>query len=528
MIFSTTGYSNLTGVGHLLFQCINCGSGFDENGNIDLQVFVGPTNIKSSDKKQCTIVQPTIFHVDSQSLEVKCMMPQGENATVPIQLQWGKYLSPPYAVAYRRPSIKNILLHSNLPNKAEYDFHNSNYNPNRNGSKMLHSISHENRAKCFDNPVNNDECACQFTEQECEFINFCIWDDSRNICGLNIPTQGTNISIFGANFGSNIEFVKVYWGNISLTLFSMHFNHSNGVYEIKSHLPAGVSHILRPLKMQVNGQMSNKDYGNLDSNVFYIRHGHPVISSVDLGQNTRTIGGYDIFIYGSNFGSSKKNIMVYIGGRIAKIQTVTHSVIAILAAPGQGRGQKIYAEVLREKTNVAAKTFDYSAPRMYFLRSNLMLLPTSGLTSEGKPVVATLHGDNFGIGRDITIHFGPMDKNIFVQTMDVDHVQINLTVPPGEGLNLTISINVSGQVGVSDKIFVNYDKPVIHSIVSAEAQGNYDEFSIFPTSGCRMFEPYTRATKVGVICKERVRLMIYGKNFGRPGRNRVGFKILRV
>ena len=37
------------------------------------------------------------------ALEVKCMMPPGENVSVPVQLIWGGYLSPPYYMSYRPP-----------------------------------------------------------------------------------------------------------------------------------------------------------------------------------------------------------------------------------------------------------------------------------------------------------------------------------------------------------------------------------------------------------------------------------------
>ena len=136
-------------------------------------------------------------------------------------------------------------------------------------------------------------------------------------------------------------------------------------------------------------------------------------------------------------------VAVFIGNRPASIQSVTHQVIAALAAPGQGRGQEIYLQVLNEITNTADNTFDYSAPRIYSFKSNMLQFPTSGYMQNGDAAVATLYGDNFGIGRDITIQIGPLDRNILVQTMEVDHMQINITIPPGEGLNLTIYINVS-------------------------------------------------------------------------------------
>ena len=179
VIFSTTGYSDLTGVGHLIFECKNCGAGFDESGNIDLQVFVGPTNMKNELKKICRIVTPTIFHSATQSLQVKCKMPPGENNTVPVQLKWGKYLSPPYAVAYRFPSIRQLLLYqsdeydetSMLPGHVDDGETNISKRV-----KASHGISHEDIATCFDDVVYVDECACKFTEFTCIPLPHCIWD----------------------------------------------------------------------------------------------------------------------------------------------------------------------------------------------------------------------------------------------------------------------------------------------------------------------------------------------------------------
>ena len=90
VVFSTIGFSNETGTGNLVFQCQNCGAGFDENGNIDLEIFVGPTNTNFESRKKC-IITSTIFRDVMQVLEVKCRMPPGENKTVPIQLIWGAY-----------------------------------------------------------------------------------------------------------------------------------------------------------------------------------------------------------------------------------------------------------------------------------------------------------------------------------------------------------------------------------------------------------------------------------------------------
>ena len=98
------------------------------------------------------------------------------------------------------------------------------------------------------------------------------------------------------NFGSDISFVSISWGNISLDVFSMHFNKTNGFYEVKTRLPAGVRHTSQPITLDVNGQFSARHDANAESDTFYVRHGHPMITNVDLGKNMRMLGA-TLYLY---------------------------------------------------------------------------------------------------------------------------------------------------------------------------------------------------------------------------------------
>ena len=105
--------------------------------------------------------------------------------------------------------------------------------------------------------------------------------------------------------------------------------------------------------------------------------------------------------------------------------------------------------------------------------------------------------------------------------MVVRHTQINFTMPPGEGANLTIFVEVSNQTGHSYNVAVTYARPEIKSIRASHNIEDSD--SIYPTSGCLVHEQIFRQNFVGTLCDVRVTLRIHGENFGRQGRHLVKF-----
>ena len=506
VIFSTSGFSSETGTGNLLLQCKNCGAGFDAEGNIDLTITVGSTNIAITSRKTCNITH-AIFRVETQALEVTCMMPPGENASEPIQLIWGGYISPPYYVGYRPPSIEKLVFH--------YSAHLETVSHN-----VTHTITNQDVDKCMLSREST-ECACEFTQITCLLISHCVWDTKINLCILSSPTQGLNFSIFGKNFGNKVNYVEVYLGQMVLKVLSLTYNIKIGLHEVRAEVPPMVFHFSRAVRLEVNGQSSDRNRGNQLSSTFFIRSGPPAIHYVDLGKNTRTVGGTKIFIYGANFGRQKEDVVVSIGGQAANIILVTDEKISLLTSEGQGRGQVIFVRIRNERSNTAKKTFDYSPPRLYRLVGPSYLFPTNGFDKNGSHINVTLVGDNFGTGRNIKIYFGDKRRDILVEIMVVRHTQINFTMPPGEGANLTIFVEVSNQTGYSHNVFVTYAKPKIKSI---RAGHNVEDFaSIFPTSGCIVHEQTVTQNSIGTFCDVRATLRIYGENFGRHGRYLVKF-----
>ena len=109
----------------------------------------------------------------------------------------------------------------------------------------------------------------------------------------------------------------------------------------------------------------------------------------------------------------------------------------------------------------------------------------------------------------LKIYFGDKKRNIFVDFMVVRHTQINFTMPPGEGANLTIFVEVSNQTGHSYNVAVTYARPEIKSIRASHNIEDSD--SIYPTSGCLVHEQIFRQNFVGTLCDVRVTLRIRGK-----------------
>ena len=324
-----------------------------------------------------------------------------------------------------------------------------------------------------------------------------------------MPTSGQIITVFGNNFGTDKNFMRVTWGNIRLSIFSLTF--LNNKYQLLCHIPPGVNHTVKSLTIFVNDQDSSLTPVNKNSKTFFFRYGPPSISRVDLGKNTRTAGGYLVWVYGQNFGNRLDVVDVYIGGILAEVVSVDHGSIGVLVAEGQGRGRHIYAQVLRESTLLAKETFDYSPPRVDYLTSTFdKIFPTSGIDPfTKKGVRVSLYGDNFGVGKDIKIFFGNETDIMWAIPLHVRHTEINFTVPPGEGRNLSVTVRVSNQTGESVDFSVGYQPPRLFNITPVVADSG------FPPSGCQSFEKFIRPGQVGVMCQQKILVRLLGDNFGR-------------
>jgi hypothetical protein len=501
-VFHTQGYNNDTNLGHLIFKCKNCGSGFSSDGSIDLSIFIGPVS-DGDDRKQCIPVSSSLYETGTGYLTIKCKMPPGENSTSPLQLKWGTGTSPPYTVSYRPPTVSKIRWSGNFSSQT-----------------FAPPLSFSESELCITGEERRGQCACKFSPGTCTVETGgpkCAWDYTLGFCGLAVFTDGEAITVTGSDFGSSLALISVYWGNTMVILDSIEFDSDSRHEKLHCHLPEGVQYLSEQLVMKVYDQSSNRTDGNILSKDFFLRNAPPEILSLDLGENTRTEGGYIISIHGLNFGRLFGHGIVFIGGGVASVISREHRVIHILAAAGQGKGQQIFVQINHETSKTFPSTFDYSPPSV----SSLVCppefshgLPTSGTYNNGSRVRVSLLGDNFGTGRDITIFFGEEDQGMIATDLIVQHTEVQFLVPPGEGQNLSVSIRVSNQTGTSKSIFsVQYLKPEIVSIYPANIDIG------FPTSGCQKFEKYILAPAIGVVCKEPALIVVSGKNFGRPGKN---------
>ena len=107
---------------------------------------------------------------------------------------------------------------------------------------------------------------------------------------LSSPTQGLNFTIRGTNFGTKVDHVEIFLGNMSLKVLSLTFNINIGMYEVRSKIPPMVSHVFRPIRLAVNGQVSIRNNGNPLSSTFFVRSGPPIIRYVDLGKILEQLG----------------------------------------------------------------------------------------------------------------------------------------------------------------------------------------------------------------------------------------------
>ena len=248
---------------------------------------------------------------------------------------------------------------------------------------------------------------------------------------------------------------------------------------------------------------------------FLMRHGPPVIYAVDLGNNTRTAGGYLIELRGKIGMNSTNDLKVFIVDD-SLIWFQTHILALKYVLP---KGNEPEIAVTREDENIprnkektiAKQTFDYSPPIIYKAESSYGLtFPTSGKTHNDDAIYILIHGDNFGLGDKTEVYFGEKASGIIVKSMVVKHhTFINASVPEGEGLNLTIYVVVANQTGYSLDYFVNYEAPVVSEIRP------YDKIVGLPPSGCKSFEDIRERDQnsIGLRCLERAMITIVGEKF---------------
>lgn len=249
------------------------------------------------------------------------------------------------------------------------------------------------------------------------------------ITAASIPTSGNvPITIQGMNFGL-APTATVGGSTIAIT--------SSSHTQIVGTLPAGQG-IDLPLIVTAALQTSSP---------YLLSYDPPVISSITPG-TASTAGGTLLTIQGQNFGT---NPSVLFGS-----QTVTpisflasHTQLVIEAPPGQGTDVPV--RVSLEGRVSAPQLFSYAPPVLS------SITPTTGPSAGGTTI--TLTGSSFGLSPTVT--FG----GVTVTSTRLSHSQVTAIVPPGEGTNRQVRVDVDGRS--SNALSFSYDAPQITLISPA-------------------------------------------------------------
>ena len=280
-----------------------------------------------------------------------------------------------------------------------------------------------------------------------------------SISPASFDTAGGNIiTIVGSNFGVSPR-VAIDSGDCRLISSS----HTNIVCE---SIPGeGTNAVLAVI---VENQTAN----------FPISYNPPFLLTVQP-KFIPTAGGAVITITGNNFG---RDPLVTIGGMNCVIPTggVSSNQIICLSPVGQGIQQALTVRVAGQKSNPPL-TLDYYPPGI------TSVSPATADTAGG--TLITLFGTNFG-----TVATVQLGTNVCA-LQSVSHTAILCTVPPGQGVGLSLVVTVSQQT--NQPFYFSYGSPVITSVTP----------SVLPTAGGALitvsgknFGQTPRVTLDGAVC----------------------------
>ncbi|MBA4150553.1 MAG: IPT/TIG domain-containing protein [Verrucomicrobia bacterium] len=234
---------------------------------------------------------------------------------------------------------------------------------------------------------------------------------SAPVLNVMVPNSGpssggTLVTLTGSNFGTNGT--VIFNGNVC-TISS--YTDS----QIEFFSPAGQGTDL-PVYVNVNGE---------NSGVIPFNYNPPFITDI-FPTSAPTAGGAIVTLAGSSFGTSGN---VLFNGNPCAISSYTHSQIQFVLPPGQGIDNSISVMTGGQPSNI--KLFNYQAPSIHFISH------TTGPTTGG--ITITVNGNNFGTNS--TIVLGDTPCNVTFNS----HTSISFTLPPGQGSNLSLVMNASGQ-----------------------------------------------------------------------------------
>eukprot|EP00808_Paulinella_micropora_P019733 g59215.t1 len=264
-----------------------------------------------------------------------------------------------------------------------------------------------------------------------------------------LPTKGgTDLVIFGENFGVGGDSpVTITLGGVNcplkfpLTTFLKHCNVTCVVPEYESFVSTTALTIL--VKAQVLQKVS--------SNLVYVQYQRPQVSGV-APLNGKTNGGRLITIDGLNFG---KNPSVLVGTKVCPITSggLTAHIKIICTVPA-GEGVNLTVSVVNGLSSTETWLFSYDPPEITGVSPNYG--PTAGSTVQTDHL--TISGSSFGTGG--AVYIGTTQCS----GCSWGHSQIVCPIPPGQGQNRPVHLDVTNRARVTWSGTFTYNEPAISSI----------------------------------------------------------------
>ena len=204
-----------------------------------------------------------------------------------------------------------------------------------------------------------------------------------------------------------------------------------------------------------------------------------------------------------------QGVNLTIGYRLCTpIVLLTHNAIECLVpenSGGAGHGIRVVVSGLMSSGTVENAP---TSARMSFSKpviTKIVGWPVTGMPTSGD-VNLTILGLNFGssdtVARSITIG----KSTYFASDVQLvgNHTQLNFVCPPGEDINLPITVTVTGQSSIPTETLYSYAPPNLSNLIARHG---------YPTSGCHTFNEADTDAQARV-CGDSATFEIHGHNFG--------------
>jgi len=393
---------------------------------------------------------------------IECSTPPGTGADKDVLVTAGAYTTDAYPFAYFPPNVTSIFpVHGPTSGGTLVTLTGTNF-----GSYPDRCVVAT--AGAIQTPTfQNDTYIIYQTPEGHGLVGVNVLVDSQPSNGMSFqydtamiesisPTTGrtdggspaTLIDVYGSGF-TDAGYVTV--GGVQATLTGIGYTDTH----IQFLLPAGQGYA--PIIVVTAAS-------SIPSSPFPFTYLPPTLDTIDP-PTAATSGNILLTLGGSNFGQSGS---IQIGGQTCTTQSPgtswSFSKIVCLLPPGQGANLNVTLVVAGQSPATAPK-FSYLPPSV----SNVV--PPSGSTVGGQSV--TLYGSNFGLSAQINF-LTPDGPACPLTGLGQSHIQIVCQVPAGQGLDVPIYVNVSGQVSLLTTASVyDYLAPTITSLTPLTA----------PTSG---------------------------------------------